>query len=263
MSTKLIDSHCHFDFDVFEDQRQQVLQQLLENDVEALIIPGVEPAQWHSLIELIEAYPKQLFGAVGLHPWWVESLSQTNDITDDELRSKLLHGLQYDNVIAIGECGLDGGIDCAMALQQSVFKTHIELACDQSLPLVVHAHKAHNEVVRLLKRYKPAAGGVIHGFTGSYELAQQYYQLGFKLGVGGSITYGRAKKTRAAMQAMPLDALLLETDAPDMPLSGKQGQTNSPLYLPLIAQCLAELKNITFTEVCNATYNNTKTLFRL
>jgi TatD DNase family protein len=263
MSRKLIDSHCHFDFEVFEGQRHQVISQLLEKDVAALIIPGVQPTQWGSLSVLINAYPKQLFGAVGLHPWWVESLNQAHSIIVEKLRSDLLLGLQHNNVIAIGECGLDGNIDCSMALQQLVFEVHLELACNESLPLIVHAHKAHNEVLWLLRKYKPSAGGVIHGFSGSYELARQYFQLGFKLGVGGTITYERARKTRSAIKSMPLDALLLETDAPDMPLSGKQGEINSPLYLPIIAQCLAELKSLPYTEVCDATYINTKMLFRL
>ncbi|WP_439135848.1 TatD family hydrolase, partial [Pseudomaricurvus sp.] len=114
-----------------------------------------------------------------------------------------------------------------------------------------------------LSHYQPSAGGVIHGFSGSIEQAQQYWRLGFYLGVGGTITYERAKKTRRAIAGMPLESLLLETDAPDMPLDGFQGQPNTPLRLPRIAQCLAELRKAPLADIQKQTAQNTRTLFSL
>jgi TatD DNase family protein len=264
----LIDSHCHFDFDEFDDKREDTLKACLSAGVNALIIPGVDIDQWARVCELTRRFEQQVFGGVGLHPWWIEKFiadnqGQANNQIAATLESLIIQQCEQVHCVAIGECGLDGSISCSMARQQPLFETQIEIACERSLPMIVHAHKAHNQVLRLLSQYRPEAGGVIHGFSGSYELAQQYWKLGFRLGVGGVITYERAQKTRAAIGSMPLESLLLETDAPDMPLNGLQGQPNSPVQLPAIARCLAELKNISVAEVGAATYKNTLELFKL
>ncbi len=120
-----------------------------------------------------------------------------------------------------------------------------------------------NETLQLLARLKPAGGGVIHGFTGSLDLARQYWALGFYLGVGGSITYPRANKTRQALASMPLESLLLETDAPDMPLNGFQGTPNSPLKIVNIAQALAALRTETIEDIARQTTENAHQLFNL
>src|SRR5690606_37745894 len=138
-------------------------------------------------------------------------------------------------------------------IQQQILALHLELAQELKKPLIVHCHKAHNELIAQLKHYQLSAGGVIHAFSGSLEMAQIYRDMGFLLGIGGTITYERAKKTRNAVKHIGLDALVLESDAPDMPLHGRQGQRNSPALIPLIAQALAELQEVPVDEIARAT----------
>ncbi|MGH1372660.1 MAG: TatD family hydrolase [Cellvibrionaceae bacterium] len=257
----MIDSHCHFDFDAFDGQRDKVLLQCAELGVDGLVVPGVEPSQWDRSAELIAKQKSacQLYAAFGMHPWWLSSLT----LTQHQFTSKLDTILTQKNAIAIGECGLDGSIETDVERQQAVFEWQLQLACDRKLPLIIHAHRAHNDVIRLLSRYRPQAGGVIHGFSGSEVLAQQYWRLGFYLGVGGTITYPRANKTRMAITQLPLEALVLETDAPDMPLHGAQGQPNSPIRLPQIAGELARLRELPVEVVMSQTASNTRKLFSL
>lgn len=254
----MIDSHCHFDFDAFDGDRSQVWAHCLAAGVEQLIIPGVSPARWPSLFELTEKQPAW-HAAVGLHPWWVAE----TDLAPHELQQQIAEQLQEHACIAIGECGLDGAIVTPLAEQEPLFRAQLELAGELQLPLIVHACRCHSDMLRLLKEYRPARGGVIHAFSGSAEIASEYWKLGFYLGAGGTITYERAAKTRRAFSAMPLEAILLESDAPDMPIQGRQGQRNSPEHLPQIAETLAELRGISMAQVVDQTRRNTEQLFAL
>ncbi len=258
----LIDSHCHFDLAAFDGRREALLDECHQQGLEALIVPGLEPQQWLRLQQLLgshQASPCRLYAAAGLHPWWVKDCP----LTPAQVQASLAQQLTAGEWVALGETGLDGSIDCPMERQQAYLSVQLTLATDLNKPLILHAHQAHNPLLQLLSRYRPPAGGVIHAFSGSPEIAQQYWRLGFYLGVGGTITYGRAHKTRRALATMSLDALLLETDAPDMPLSGCQGQPNSPVQLPLVAQCLAELQGLPLARVQQQTTANTRQLFGL
>lgn len=253
MTPYLFDSHCHFDFPEFDDQRQMLWQQCRESGIQRLLIPGVYPNQWKKASQIAEKY-SGIYIAAGLHPWWVGKQGEMN-------KTHCLEVLQDRKCIAIGECGMDAAIDTPLDQQQAVFEQHLAMSVDCAMPLMVHVRQTHNETIRLLKHYRPAKGGVIHGFTGSLELAQAYWQLGFYLGVGGSITYPRAKKTHQTVQQMPLESLLLETDAPDMPLYGYQGQPNSPLKLVDIAKKLGELRQQPVAQIAQITTQNALKLF--
>ncbi|WP_308367848.1 MULTISPECIES: TatD family hydrolase [unclassified Microbulbifer] len=255
---QLIDSHCHFDFDVFDTDRMQVWQQCRDAGVERLIIPGVSKPRWPALFDLINKEPAW-YAAVGLHPWWVAE-SETEPA---QLQRDIAEQLQANRCVAIGECGLDGAIVTPLEEQEPLFRTQLALAIDVQLPLIVHACRCHGEMLRLLKEYRPGCGGVIHAFSGSEEIAREYWKLGFYLGAGGTITYERAAKTRRAFAALPLESVLLESDAPDMPIQGRQGQRNSPAYLPLIAGELAKLRGISLEEIAVQTRRNTEHLFSL
>jgi TatD DNase family protein len=139
---------------------------------------------------------------------------------------------------------------------------HLQIAQETALPLIIHCHKAHNELIVDLKNFNFPAGGVIHAFSGSYEIAMTYWQMGFRLGIGGTITYERAHKTRQTVTRVPLEALLLETDAPDMPLNGNQGERNSPVNIVRIAQTLADLRGETLETIASQTTSNSQTLFK-
>lgn len=233
------DSHCHFDFDDFNVDRHAVWLACRNNGMRYMLVPGIEPPQWTRLPELHQDYPG-LFFAAGLHPWWIEK--QAEHFQHDSLIRALKLTAEQPGCRAIGECGLDKLIDIPMARQEAVLELHLQVARDLQLPIVIHCVRAHNPLIRLLKRY-PVKAGVIHAFNGSLQLAQTYRDMGFYLGVGGSITYERAHKTRTALAEIPLESLLLESDAPDMPLSGRQGNRNSPENIPLICKALAELRS--------------------
>ena len=258
-----IDSHCHFDFEVFNGLRRQEYRRAKILGMAAMVMPGVSPTQWLTLQTLCQEY-QNCYWALGVHPWWIDGL--TAEVTGALCHNMDLlaaRGLKDKHCVAIGECGLDGKINTPMAFQREIFTEHCRLAEQYKKPMIIHASKAQNDVLQILNAFSLTAGGVIHGFSGSLQQAEQFWQKGFYLGVGGTITYERAQKTRNAVTRLPLEALLLETDAPDMPLAGMQGRINRPSYLPEVAACLAELRAVPISEIYQQTKDNTRRLFNL
>lgn len=253
-----IDSHCHFDFAAFDEDRYVIWQQCQTAGVKQLIIPGTQPQQWQHALKVSQQF-NGIYMAAGFHPWWIDTVGAIDDVVREHWQKQLAE----PDCVAIGECGIDNTRSTPMDQQMAFFLEHLKLACDAQLPLIIHLRKSHNETLKELQRYRPKAGGVIHGFSGSLECAQQYWQLGFYLGIGGTITYSRANKTRNTVRQIPLDAIVLETDAPDMPLAGHQGQRNTPLQIPIIAQTLADLRNESLETIADITTKNTKELFSL
>ncbi|WP_045827022.1 TatD family hydrolase [Teredinibacter turnerae] len=255
----LIDSHCHLDFAAFDNDRDFILARCRELNIERIVLPGVAAEQWPKVVELVNAEEQLLF-AVGIHPWWIEANWTDKDVTGE--LAKLEEYLVHDDCIAVGECGLDANIDRAMAMQQQVLEQQLILAERFDKPVILHSVKSHNPLLQSLKRF-PNARGVVHAFTGSYEQGMDFWNRGFYLGIGGVITYERAAKTRDAVARLPAEALLLETDAPDMPLAGKQGERNSPLFLPDILQALAELRDDSPEVLARITRENFRHLFQV
>ena len=260
----LFDSHCHLDFDEFDADRSGVWQQARAAGVKGLMIPGVTPGeQWDRSARFAAQHPG-VYYAIGCHPCWLTPW-QAFSVADAlaPWQADIDRHLQIPQCIALGETGLDKRIVTPLAIQSQWLEWHLGLAQQQSLPLILHCVHAHAELLAMLKVHSLPAGGVIHAFSGSYEIAREYWQLGFRLGIGGTITYERANKTRDAVKRMPLEALVLETDAPDMPLQGQQGQRNSPAYLPQVAQCLAQLRGEGRELIQMQTWQNTLQLFRI
>lgn len=269
---RFFDSHCHFDFVAFNADRASVWQTCNARGVTQLLMPGVTPEQWQSAAYWCGQY-EGLYYAAGIHPHWIERQTDfhidANNLLSNSQRETVAALIAEEfsrsenagRCVAVGECGLDKMIATPLALQRQLLAIHIDIARQLHKPLILHCVRAHNEMIALLKKNKPETGGVIHAFNGSYELARQYVDLGFYLGIGGSITYERAQKTRTAAAKIPLACLVLETDAPDMPLQGKQGQRNSPEYLPQIGQVLADLRGNTLEEIATATCANAQRLF--
>lgn len=262
--TEWIDSHCHFDFEDFDSDRAALWQSCRERGVNAMVIPGVAPHQWPRMAQLC-ASNHGLFYSVGLHPCWLESFLNRDTWRNQLplLRETLIKSASDKNCVAIGECGLDHYIEGDPEQQQAVLTCHLEVAAALDLPVILHCRRAHNELLRLLKNHRPPRGGVVHAFSGSAEIARQYWAMGFYLGVGGTITYERANKTRSAVKQLPLTAILLETDAPDMPLSGQQGRRNSPDQILSIGNTLAQLRGEPLDRVAQQTTRNSQQLFRI
>ena len=251
----MFDSHCHLDFSSFDADRPQLIDACVRQGIGHILIPATDVAGFERIMQLYHAYPQQLSFALGLHPWWLTDDTQPIAQLAEWLARK------PSGLVAVGECGLDFAIDGANKTRQlAVLEQQFELAVAYQLPVILHVRKAHNELLRLLKAY-PSIRGVVHAFSGSLKLAEQYLERNLYLGVGGSITYLRANKTRHTIANVPLSALLLETDAPDMPLSGFQGLRNSPLQVAHIAKTLAELKQLPVANIVAQTNENGAQLF--
>ncbi|RCX07526.1 TatD family hydrolase [Marinomonas foliarum] len=230
-----IDSHCHFDFDVFDDQRDALMSRCLASGVGGFLVPATTHSSWSKLASLIVNYPEWR-AAYGLHPYFLRNA---------ELAQVDLLGEQCESsrVVAVGEIGLDCWPDAVdMAVQIDFFSRQLSVAKSLQLPVIVHSRKSYDLVLKCLRNVKFQEGGVIHAFNGSLEQAKRFLDLGFVLGIGGTITYPRAKKAHRVLAALDSRAFVLETDSPDMPLNGFQGEINTPLSIPLIAQCVATIR---------------------
>ena len=232
---KFIDSHCHLDFSEFDANRESLIKECIAKGVERFVVPGISLVQSKQLIEFKAKYP-QVHIAVGLHPYFL----------DDHKDAHLVQLFDFAKVnnkqlVAIGECGLDRSIE-DLEKQTRLFEQQITIANELNLPLIVHHRQSHDLIAQSFKRCKPKCGGVIHAFSGSLQQAQYYIKQGFKLGVGGVITYERAAKTRNVIAQIEPQHLVLETDSPSMPLSGHQGEINTPLHIPNVFNVLCSLK---------------------
>ncbi len=248
----LVDSHCHLDLPPLAAQFEAVLGRARRVGVGACLIPAVQRKQWPQLEH--RSAPPAVAVAIGLHPCFAH---RADDL--DALARRLQSPHPF---VAIGECGLDkvAGV-LPMTEQIALCAEQLRLAQLHELPVLLHVRQAHNELLSLLKRHPLSAGGVVHGFSGSPELAHQYLRHGLRIGVGGVITYPRAAKTRKAVAQLPVTALLLETDSPDMPLNGFQGQANEPAHLPQVLTQLAQLRSGCERELCVQLLENTRSLF--
>lgn len=260
-----VDTHCHIDFRVFDSDRKNILMNIFgenvcssDNRLCGLVIPGVSVSQWKACLDLAHQY-KEIYFSAGIHPWFVE----TNKLSMHDLFEVLLTTLGDSSCVAVGECGLDKTHVSDFSLQQDIFDVHLQVAKQTKQPLILHGTKTHNELIRQIKSVSLVSGGIIHGFTGSYELAKTYIDMGFYIGVGGAITYERAKKTRDTIARLPLTALVLETDAPDMPLAGMQGQRNSPEHIFMIAKMLSTLRHEPLTLIAEQTTKNASDIFNI
>ncbi|TBW56274.1 TatD family deoxyribonuclease [Marinobacter halodurans] len=234
----LVDAHCHFDFPCFDGQRETILRDFRARQGIGLVIPGVEAATW-SRVQAIATEDPMMRYCLGIHPWFVDQHSEA-----DLERLKSMLTSRPTGCVGLGECGLDR-LQGDLAAQQPWFEAQVDLAVELGLPLVIHSVRTHDEVAATLRRRTLTAPVLVHAFSGSPEQARALTEIGCYLGVGGVITYPRASKTRRAVAAVPLERLVLETDAPDMPPEGVPKGDNRPTCLPLIFKALCELRRET------------------
>ncbi|OZG72005.1 hypothetical protein BTA51_18580 [Hahella sp. CCB-MM4] len=253
---KFIDSHCHLDLDAFDGDRGQVIDRSSAAGVERIVVPATTPESWERLLKLAETF-SALRIAFGIHPYFLDDIPES---ALTELR-RMIAGHRA-RIVAIGETGLDKMIEVDFEKQQFFFAKQLEMAEEFGLPVIIHSRRAHDRVVAMVRR-SSVRRGVVHGFAGSYQQGAAFWKLGLRLGVGGVITYERARKTRNAVAQMPVEALLLETDAPDMPLSGRQGERNSPEFVPEVFSCLVGIRREEPDLLHSQILENTRQLFSL
>ena len=252
---ELFDSHCHIDVAEFDDDRQQVLAEARRGGVNGILVPGVQRATWPSLLTLCNSDPN-LYPALGLHPVYL-------DAHRDEDLPALAEQIARTRPLAVGEIGLDWYLDgLDRQRQQHLLEAQLEIAEQTALPVVLHVRKAHDPMLNTLRRYR-LHGGFCHAFNGSLQQAARYVELGFRLGFGGMLTYERSKHLRRLAGELALDALVLETDAPDMAVASHQYQRNSPAYLPEVLRVLASLRNEEAGEIATQTPANAREVLGL
>ena len=252
---QLIDTHCHLDVEEFAADRDAVVARAQAAGVSDFVIPGIHRGEWPELLDFCRGKP-HLHPALGLHPVYL----QRHDNADLEA---LPLWVERERPVAIGEIGLDFYVrDLDRARQQFVFERQLAVARDFALPVLLHVRKAHDTMLQTLRRVG-SAGGICHAFNGSLQQASQYLELGFRLGFGGMLTYPRSSKLRALAAALPLEAIVLETDAPDLTVASHRFERNSPEYLPEVLQALAEVRNADPLELAAATTRNARAVLRL
>ncbi|HST26814.1 MAG TPA: TatD family hydrolase [Rudaea sp.] len=251
----LIDSHSHLDAAEFDVDRTAVLQRARAAGVMRQIVPAVAIDTFPALRALCAAQGG-LYPAYGLHPMYLVAHRP-------EHLEHLAHWIEREKPVAVGECGLDFFVpDLDAETQRFYFRRQLEIARDFSLPVILHARRALDEVTATIRRIGHLRG-VVHSFSGSLEQARQLWQCGFLIGLGGPLTYPRARRLRDIAATMPLEFLVLETDSPDQPLLGHQGARNEPALLAEVCACVAQLRGVEPRAIGMATTANAERLFAL
>lgn len=251
----LVDTHAHLDDAAFADDRVAVIERAGGAGVDAMIVPAVDRRSWFTIRQLCTEQ-RALFPAFGLHPMYLAQHAP-------EHVQALSSWLDAGPAVGIGEIGLDfhvAGLD--HTLQRDYFVRQLRLASERQLPVIVHARGALEEVILTLRRVG-GLRGVVHSFSGSEQQARQLWQLGFHLGIGGPVTYERAQRLRRIVTQMPIEFLLLESDAPDQPDADHRGQRNEPARVANVLSCVAALRGEPASAIAAATSANARRLFDL
>lgn len=255
MAMQLIDTHCHLDVEDFDPDRAEIIARCKALGIVGMVVPGIHMAGMPGLIELC-AKEDILHPALGLHPIYLDQ----HKLGDVEALVSLVEQV---HPVAIGEIGLDyyvQGLDPQR--QQTLFEAQLAIARDADLPVVLHIRKAYDQVLATLRRMR-LSKGIAHAFSGSMQQAQQFVDLGFRLGFGGTVTYERSNRIRCLAHELPLSAIVLETDAPDIPTANHRGERNSPEYLPEVLHALAEVRGEEPAYIAAQTTRNAQFLLGL
>jgi TatD DNase family protein len=250
----LADTHCHLDYGQFDADREAVVERARAADVRRILVPGTDLASSRRAVALAEAYP-EVRAAVGVHP------TNTADF-DLQSLAELRELAAHPKVDAIGEIGIDLYWKIVpLITQQQALADQLELAESLGKPVIIHDREAHAEVMAALKDAAPAAGVVLHSFSGEAEMAQAAIEAGYYLGVDGPLTYKKNEALRAIFAAVPLERILIETDSPYLTPQAWRGQRNEPAYVRAVADKLAEITGRPLEEVAAATSANAARLF--
>jgi TatD DNase family protein len=260
----LSDTHCHLYFDLFDEDREEVIVRAWENGVKKILLPGIDLSSSHQAVEFANQHAN-LFAAVGVHPndgatWNVHTLNELSDLC------------RHPKVVAIGEIGLDYYRQHSTPeLQKEILHAQLDLAVQSGKPVILHNRQSTDDLIQILSEWvsglktshHPLADrpGVVHSFQGDLAEANRLIEMNFFLGISGPITYKNSKPLQIVIRELPLDYLLLETDAPFLSPHPYRGKRNEPANIPIIAEMLANIKEKPFAEIAEQTENNAKTLF--
>ena len=253
----IFDTHAHYDDEQFDEDRDELLASMQACGVEAVTNIGASLATSQNTIELTKKYPF-VYGAIGVHP------NEVEDLNEDGI-AWLKENSGLPKIVAVGEIGLDYYWDePGREVQKKWFLRQLELAREMKLPVVIHSRDAAKDTLDIMKSFHAEnLGGVIHCFSYTKEMAREYLNMGFYLGIGGVVTFKNAKKLKEVVEYMPMEQMVLETDCPYLSPVPNRGKRNSSLNLPYVVEEVARLKGISADEVIEITNRNAKTMYRL
>lgn len=258
----MIDTHVHYDHNSFNKTREHLLEECQNAGIDWMVNASIGFETNYTMREKLDKYPWIYYG-IGIHP----SRVGLPDLETDALwEEKIRTMTTAPRVVAIGETGLDyhhGKDDLIIEHQIYWFRKLLSIADENNLPLILHIREADLDAIEILKEYPLKDSGVVHCFNSGWNVAQFYLQKGLYLGLGGAITYPEKAELRDAVQKIPLERILLETDAPYVKPVDCQSTLNTSLELPKVVQAICELKGLSKEEVIQATTENAKRLFRI
>lgn len=253
----IFESHAHYDDEAFDEDREVLLGSLKEHGIGTVINVGASLASCRSTMELAEKYPF-IYAAIGVHPSDTAELTEESIVWMEEL-------CRNPKVVAVGEIGLDyHWPEPSGDIQKRWFIEQLRMARRTHLPVIIHSREAAKDTLDIMQGEKAEEiGGVIHCYSYTKEMAREYLQMGFYFGIGGVITFKNSRKLREAVEYIPVDRILLETDSPYLSPEPYRGKRNSSLHLPYVAEAIAQIKGMTAQEIITITENNAKALFGL
>ena len=253
----IFDTHAHYDDEAFNEDREAVIKSLAAAGVETVVNIGASMASSETTLELTRNYPF-IYGTAGVHP------SETAEL-DEEKFQRLKEIVREPKIVAVGEIGLDYYWEKpAHDIQKNWFERQLELAREVNLPVVIHSREAAKDTLEIMKAAKAGdMGGVIHCFSCGKDMAREYLDMGFFLGIGGVLTFKNAKKLREVVEYAPMAQLVLETDSPYMAPEPNRGKRNTSANLPYVVNMMAEIKGLSPEDVIAATEKNARRLYRM
>ena len=252
----IIDTHAHYDDEQFDADREELLGSMEAGGIGLIVNAGSTVASWDKIVELTAKYPF-VYGVVGVHPDEVGEL-------DEEKFLRMADLLDRDKIVAVGEIGLDYYWDKEKHdLQKEWFVCQLGLAREKEMPVIIHSREAAADTFEIMKQHAAGMKAVIHCYSYSPEMAREYVKMGYYIGVGGVVTFKNAKKLKQVVQEIPLESIVLETDCPYLAPVPYRGKRNCSLYLPYVAEQIAELKGTTVEEVIQQTEKNSRELYDL
>lgn len=252
----IIDTHAHYDDEQFDQDRRQILGEMEKNGIGLIVNAGSGLSSWEKIMKLTEEYPF-MYGAIGIHPDDAGTLSEENI---DEMERLL----DLEKIVAVGEIGLDYYWDKeSHDIQKKWFIRQLETARKKEMPVIIHSRDAAADTMEIMKKYASGMRAVIHCYSYSPEMAEEYVKMGYYIGIGGVVTFKNAKKLKNVVENIPLSSIVLETDCPYLAPEPHRGKRNSSLFLPYVAEKIAELKNVSVDHVIRQTERNSRQLYGL
>lgn len=255
----IFETHGHYDNEQFDEDREQLISEFLEKDIDKVMNVGADMQSSRNSVELAGKYP-HFYAAVGVHP------SEVGDLTEDDMQALKQMTLKNPKVKAIGEIGLDYHFDDdpPRDVQKKWFIRQLELAQELGMPIIIHSRDAASDTMEILKDMDGGRnGGVIHCYSYSVEQAREYIKMGFHIGVGGVVTFKNSRKLQEVVEDIPLEKIVLETDSPYMAPVPFRGTRNSALNIPYIAEKIAEIKGVPVEKVYETTYANAMEMYKM